>query len=108
MRKKDEKYADDKMSYELPRGKKMACKSMQITRWRMQGQVKRYGGKVMEGLVKLGYQGVLTRLGWVFDFANNRQFQLLKKHFRIREPLVLSMQEKKNQNQRTVNSVFFI
>jgi hypothetical protein len=45
----------------------------------------------MEGLVKLGYQGVLTRLGWVFDFANNRQFQLLKKHFRIREPLVLSM-----------------
>jgi hypothetical protein len=49
-------------------------------------------GEVMEGLVKLGYQGVLSRLGWVFDFVNNRQFQLFfKNHFRTREPLVPSI-----------------
>jgi len=42
---------------------------------------------------KLGYQGVLSRLGWVFDFVNNRQFQIFKKknHFRTREPLVPSI-----------------
>ncbi len=53
----------------------MACKSMQINKMENAGVGEEIWGNGRT--CKLGYQGALTRLGWVFDFVNNRQFQLL-------------------------------
>jgi hypothetical protein len=65
---------------------------MQKTRCRrMQGVGEEIWGEAMEGLVNWVIKEFSPDLSGCLIVFNNRQFQLLEKHFRIREPLVLSI-----------------